>query len=97
MKLPAHVAPAYVVQCSDQGRDETVDPEAARKAEEEAEERRLAELRSHGVMVTPQTFSEWKQHFDAKMAMSRYQTATPTLHLALFGALDVFYSSLMQK
>jgi hypothetical protein len=30
-----------------------LDPEAARKAEEEAEERRLAELRSHGTMVSP--------------------------------------------
>ena len=48
-----------------------VDPAAARKAEDEAEERRLAEIRSHGTMVTPQTFAEWKQRFDAEMALQR--------------------------
>jgi hypothetical protein len=48
-----------------------VDPAAARKAEEEAEERRLAEIRSHGTMVTPQTFAEWKQRFEAEMAPQR--------------------------
>ena len=48
-----------------------VDPAAARKAEEEAEERRLAEIRSHGTMVTPQTFAEWKQRFEAEMALQR--------------------------
>ena len=48
-----------------------VDPAAARKAEEEAEERRLAEIRSHGTMVTPQTFAEWKKRFDAEMALRK--------------------------
>lgn len=48
-----------------------VDPAAARKAEDEAEERRLAEIRSHGTMVTPQTFAEWKQRFDAEMALQK--------------------------
>lgn len=48
-----------------------VDPAAARKAEEEAEERRLAEIRSHGTMVTPQTFAEWKKRFDAEMALQK--------------------------
>lgn len=49
----------------------SIDPEAARKAEEEAEERRLAEIRSHGTMITPQTFAEWKSRFEAEMALSR--------------------------
>ncbi|BDA46942.1 probable RWD domain-containing protein 1 [Coccomyxa sp. Obi] len=49
----------------------TLDPEAARKAEEEAEERRLAEIRSHGTMITPQTFAEWKARFEAEMALER--------------------------
>ena len=49
----------------------SVDPAAARKAEEEAEERRLAEIRSHGTMVTPQTFAEWKKRFDAEMALQK--------------------------
>ena len=48
-----------------------VDPAAARKAAEEAEERRLAEIRSHGTMVTPQTFAEWKARFDAEIALAR--------------------------
>lgn len=48
-----------------------VDPAAARKAEDEAEERRLAEIRSHGTMVTPQTFADWKKRFDAEMAFQR--------------------------
>ncbi len=49
----------------------SIDPEAARKAEEEAEERRLAEIRSHGTMITPQTFAEWKARFEAEMALSK--------------------------
>ena len=48
-----------------------IDPAAARKAEDEAEERRLAEIRSHGTMVTPQTFAEWKRRFDAEMALQK--------------------------
>lgn len=49
----------------------TLDPEAAKKAEDEAEERRLAEIRSHGTMITPQTFTEWKARFEAEMALER--------------------------
>ena len=53
------------------GQEAPMDPAAARKAEDEAEERRLAEIRSHGTMVTPQTFAEWKQRFDAETALQR--------------------------
>lgn len=51
-----------------------LDPAAARKAAEEAEERRLAEIRSHGTPVTPDTFAPWKERFYAelKAARSRY-------------------------
>lgn len=59
------------MQISKEAGQPTLDPEAARKLEEEAEERRLAELRSHGTMVSPQTFAEWKKRFDAEMALSR--------------------------
>lgn len=38
---------------------------------EEAEERRLAELRAHGTPVTPSTFAEWKARFAAEMAQAR--------------------------
>ena len=48
-----------------------LDPEAVKKAEDEAEERRLAEIRSHGTMITPQTFAEWKTRFEAEMALER--------------------------
>lgn len=50
-----------------------VDPAAVRKAADEAEERRLAEIRSHGTMVTPQTFAAWKARFDAEMALARWR------------------------
>ena len=53
------------------GQEAPVDPAAARKAADDAEERRLAEIRSHGTMVTPQTFAEWKQRFDAETALQR--------------------------
>ncbi len=53
------------------GQEVPVDPAAARKAADDAEERRLAEIRSHGTMVTPQTFAEWKQRFDAETALQR--------------------------
>ena len=58
-------------QVSTPAQGATVDPAAARKAQEEAEERRLAEIRSHGTMVTPQTFAQWKARFDAEMALAR--------------------------
>lgn len=58
-------------QVSTPAQEAAMDPAAARKAEEEAEERRIAEIRSHGTMVTPQTFAEWKARFDAEMALAR--------------------------
>lgn len=48
-----------------------LDPVAARKAAEEAEERRLAEIRSHGTPVTPETFAPWKERFYAELAAAR--------------------------
>ena len=61
----------FVAQVSTSAPEATIDPAAARKAAEEAEERRIAEIRSHGTMVTPQTFAEWKARFDAEMALAR--------------------------
>jgi hypothetical protein len=58
----------------------SADPAAARKAAEEAEERRLAEIRSHGTMVTPATFAEWKARFDAEMALARCARACMRHH-----------------
>lgn len=52
-----------------------LDPLAAKKAAEEAEERRLAELRAHGTPVNPSTFSAWKARFDAEMALARARHA----------------------
>ena len=52
-----------------------LDPLAAKKAAEEAEERRLAELRAHGTPVNPSTFSAWKARFDAEMALVRARHA----------------------
>ncbi|EIE21921.1 hypothetical protein COCSUDRAFT_42941 [Coccomyxa subellipsoidea C-169] len=66
------VGPVFLACLVSQGEAVTsIDPEAARKAEEEAEERRLAEIRSHGTMITPQTFAEWKARFEAEMALSK--------------------------
>jgi hypothetical protein len=48
-----------------------LDPAAARKAVEEAEERRLAEIRSHGTPVTPATFAPWKERFYAELKAAR--------------------------
>ena len=48
-----------------------LDPAAARKAAEEAEERRLAEIRSHGTPVTPDTFAPWKERFYAELKAAR--------------------------
>lgn len=44
---------------------------AAKKAAEEVEERRLAEIRSHGTAVTPATFAPWKIRFYAELAAAR--------------------------
>ena len=52
-----------------------VDPLAARKAAEEAEERRLADVRAHGTPVTPATFAQWKARFDGEMAAARARRA----------------------
>lgn len=48
-----------------------VDPEIAKKAAEEAEERRLAEMRRLGTPVTPETFAPWKVRFYAELAAAR--------------------------
>ncbi len=48
-----------------------VDPLVVKKTAEEAEERRLAELRAHGTPVTPSTFAEWKARFAVEMAQAR--------------------------
>lgn len=48
-----------------------VDPLVAKKTAEEAEERRLAELRAHGTPVTPSTFADWKARFATEMARAR--------------------------
>jgi len=50
------------------GVEVAVDPLEAKKAAEEAEERRLAELRRLGTPVTPATFAPWKQRFYAELA-----------------------------
>ena len=62
------------VQAAQMAEPAPLDPAAARKAAEEAEERRLAEIRSHGTPVTPDTFAPWKERFYAelKAARSRY-------------------------
>jgi len=52
-----------------------IDPVAARKAAEEAEERRLAEIRSHGTPVSPATFAPWKTRFYAELAAARARCA----------------------
>ena len=48
-----------------------VDPAVAKKAAEEAEERRLAELRALGTPVTPDTFAAWKKRFYAELSAAR--------------------------
>ena len=48
-----------------------IDPAAAKKAAEEAEERRLAEIRALGTPVTPDTFNAWKSQFYAESALAR--------------------------
>ena len=49
------------------GVEAAVDPLEAKKAAEEAEEQRLAELRRLGTPVTPATFAPWKQRFYAAL------------------------------
>lgn len=53
------------------GKEPEIDPVAAKKAAEEAEERRLAEIRSLGTPVTPEHFSTWKKRFYVEMALAR--------------------------
>ena len=53
------------------GVEPVIDPVAAKKAAEEAEERRLAEIRSLGTPVTPEHFATWKKRFYAEMALAR--------------------------
>ena len=48
------------LQAAAQPSDSKESPEEARKVAEEVEERRLAEIRSHGMPVTPETFAAWK-------------------------------------
>lgn len=50
------------------GVEAAVDPLEAKKAAEEAEEQRLAEVRRLGTPVTPATFAPWKQRFYAALA-----------------------------
>ncbi len=50
------------------GVEVAVDPLEAKKAAEEAEEQRLAEVRRLGTPVTPATFAPWKQRFYAALA-----------------------------
>ncbi len=54
-----------------EGKAPVIDPAAAKKAAEEAEERRLAEIRALGTPVTPDTFNAWKAHFYAESALAR--------------------------
>ncbi len=44
------------------------DPEAELKRQREAEEARIAELRAHGMPVTPETFAAGTAKIDAEMA-----------------------------
>ena len=48
-----------------------VDPVLERKKAIEAEEARLAAIRAHGTMVTPEAFAEWRARFDAEQALAR--------------------------
>ena len=68
------------------GMEPEIDPIVARKAAEEAEERRLAEIRSLGTPVTPSHFSVWKKRFYLEMALARSRHATPLLmnHCSFF-------------
>ena len=58
-----------------QGAVPEVDPAAAKKAAEEAEDRRLAEIRAHGTPVTPATFAPWKERFYLALAAARARCA----------------------
>ena len=54
-----------------QGAEPELDPAAVKRAAEEAEERRLAEIRAHGTPVTPDTFAPWKARFYADLKAAR--------------------------
>ncbi len=58
-----------------EGKAPVIDPAAAKKAAEEAEERRLAEIRALGTPVTPDTFNAWKAQFYAESALARTRSA----------------------
>lgn len=49
----------------------SVDPALERKKAIEAEEARLAAIRAHGTMVSPEAFAEWRVRFDAEQALAR--------------------------
>ena len=48
-----------------------MDPAEAKKAAQEAEERRLAEIRALGTPVAPDTFNVWKEQFYAETTLAR--------------------------
>ena len=62
-----------------EGKAPVVDPAEARKAAQEAEERRLAEIRALGTPVTPDTFNVWKGQFYAETALARTRHLRCTL------------------
>ena len=75
-----HEREAWNVSCSEvmpqhvqaaEGKAPVIDPAAAKKAAEEAEERRLTELRALGTPVNPDTFNAWKAQFYAESALAR--------------------------
>ena len=63
-----------------EGKAPVVDPAEAKKAAQEAEERRLAEIRALGTPVTPETFNEWKEQFYAETALARTRRLRSTLN-----------------
>lgn len=71
LKFVTHVANIRLLQAAQGAEPAPLDPAAARKAAEEAAERRLAEIRSHGTPVTPETFAPWKERFYAELAAAR--------------------------
>ena len=76
----------------------------AKKAAEEAEERRLAEIRSLGTPVTPEHFATWKKRFYAEMALIRsrcgdlwgkthiYTTCSDLMAFSMAEDCDIFHS-----
>ena len=58
-----------------EGKAPVVDPAEAKKAAQEAEERRLAEIRALGTPVAPDAFNVWKEQFYAETALARARRA----------------------